>query len=89
MKREKGSLAKKRARDKSLQRSRALLTIVAVLATLVVIYIGMGIFFQSHFCFGTSIDGIPAGGKSVAQMEELITQEVDGYVLKLQELNQH
>ena len=87
MKREKGSLAKKRARDKSLQRSRALLTIVAVLATLVVIYIGMGIFFQSHFCFGTSIDGIPAGGKSVAQMEELITQEVDGYVLRLHERN--
>lgn len=41
--------------------------------------------FQSHFCFGTTIDGIKAGGKSVEKVEQLITEEIDSYVLNLAE----
>lgn len=55
------------------------------MACLAVIYVGFGIFFQSHFCFGTTIDGIKAGGKSVEKMEQLITEEIDSYVLNLVE----
>ena len=57
----------------------------AVVACLAVVYVGFGIFFQSHFCFGTTIDGIKAGGKSVEKVEQLITEEIDSYVLNLAE----
>lgn len=50
-----------------------------------VIYIGFAIFFQSHFCFGTTIDGIAVGGRSVSAVESLIKEEIDGYVLTLVE----
>ena len=53
----------------------------AVVACLAVVYVGFGIFLQSHFCFGTTIDGIKAGGKSVEKVEQLITEEIDSYVL--------
>lgn len=42
-------------------------------------------FSRAIFCFGTTIDGIKAGGKSVEKMEQLITEEIDSYVLDLVE----
>lgn len=56
-----------------------------VVTVIAVVYIGFAIFFQSHFCFGTTVDGIAVGGRSVAQVETLIKDEIDGYVLTLVE----
>lgn len=47
------------------------------------IYIGMAVFFQTHFCFGTTVDGIPVGGLNAARVEQLIKGEIDSYRLKL------
>ncbi len=49
------------------------------------VYVGMALFFRSHFCFGTTIDGISVGGCGVSKAEQLITEEIDGYTLKLVE----
>lgn len=66
-------------------KKRVGLTIAIVVTVIAVCYFAFALFFQSHFCFGTSIDGIPVGGRSVAKVEELIREEIEGYVLKLVE----
>ena len=81
MKKEKKDLTQANTAVKSRDKKKIFMTIGIVVACLAVIYVGFGIFFQSHFCFGTTIDGIKAGGRSVEKMEQLITEEIDSYVL--------
>ena len=57
--------------------------IVLGVTVLAGVYIGMAVFFQTHFCFGTTVDGIPVGGLNAAGVERLIKEEIDGYRLKL------
>ncbi len=58
----------------------------AAIATfvLVAVYMGAAFFFQSHFCPGTTIDGIAVGGYDVTKVEERIREEVGNYSLTLQ-----
>ncbi len=67
------------------QKNALLKVELGVLLGLVIIYIGLGIFFQTHFCFGTTIDNIDVGGKSLAQAEELLRAETKNYVLEIYE----
>lgn len=83
MKKEKNSPKQENTVKKPFNRRKLILSIVCIVTCLAVIYVGFGLFFRSHFCFGTTIDGISAGGKSVKKMEQLITEEVDSYVLNL------
>ena len=39
--------------------------IIIVLTILVAAYVAFAVFFQTHFNYGTRIDGIPVGGYSV------------------------
>ena len=59
------------------------LIVICILTALAVIYIGFAVFFRSHFCFGTTIDGIPAGGYGAAQVEKQIRAEIENYSLQL------
>ena len=56
---------------------------MAALTVIAVIYIGFALFFESHFSFGTKIDGISVGGRSAAGVEKLIDQEIREYALAL------
>lgn len=67
---------------KNIKRKTGLIITVAVTAVAVV-YIGFSIFFQSHFCFGTKIDGISVGGRNAAGVEKLIQNEIENYSLTL------
>lgn len=64
-------------------KKRAVLILLCVITALAVVYVGFSIFFQSHFCFGTTIDGIKAGGLGVKKVEELIKAEIKDYTLEL------
>lgn len=64
-------------------KKRVGLTVAAVITLLAVIYMGFALFFQSHFCFGTSIDGIEVGGCSVTKVERLIQDEIAEYSIRL------
>ena len=55
------------------------ITAAVILGILAVCYIGFAVFFQSHFCFGTTIDGIKVGGCSTVKVEQLIEEEIGGY----------
>ena len=50
------------------------ITAAVILGILAVCYIGFAVFFQSHFCFGTTIDGIKVGGCNTAKVEQLIEE---------------
>ncbi|MBO5069669.1 MAG: peptidoglycan binding domain-containing protein [Roseburia sp.] len=54
-----------------------------IAAALIVVYLVFVLFFQSHFCFGTSIDGIDVGGCSVEEVKQLIAEEIDKYSLEI------
>lgn len=62
---------------------KAKVAVIGILTGLAVIYIGFGIFFLNHFCFGTTINGIDVGGKTSKQVEALIEEEIKGYELQL------
>ena len=59
--------------------------IIIVLTILVAAYVAFAVFFQTHFNFGTKIDGISVGGYSVEKVEKLIEQEIESYSLQLVE----
>lgn len=71
------------ARFTKKQKVIGIIGIVAVL--LIAVYIGMAVFFNSHFLFNTTINGVKASGKTAEKMEVLIGKEIDGYQITLEE----
>ena len=71
MKKEKKDLTQANTAVKSRDKKKIFMTIGIVVACLAVVYVGFGIFFQSHFCFGTTIDGIKAGGKWIGLVDHI------------------
>lgn len=59
--------------------------VIAVVVAFLAVYLGFAIYFQSHFCFGTTINGVSASGKNVDKVEKVISNEVNGYTLTLKE----
>lgn len=55
-----------------------------IFGALVAVYLGISIFFISHFYFGTKINGNNANAKSVKQMEAFMEKHVKGYSLTIQ-----
>lgn len=56
-----------------------------IVGVLILIYIAFALYFQSHFMFQTSVNGIAVSGKSVNSVNTLMEQHVKDYVLTLQE----
>ena len=50
---------------------------------LLLVYFGLAFFFQSHFVFGTEINGVPCAGKTVEQAEKEILDQVDNYEMHI------
>lgn len=59
----------------------AIATLLGIILT--IIYLIFSIYFQSHFLFGTTINGIDCSGKTVAQVEKLLEKNSRFYFLKL------
>ena len=75
-------MKQKKIRAKSKGR-RAGLVLGMTIGAIAVIYVGFSIYFQSHFFFGTTLDGIAVGGRSAGKVEQLIQHEIDNYALTL------
>mgnify|MGYP006907179211 FL=1 len=71
---------KKRRRKKKA--GKVIGTIVGILA---VVYIGIALYFGSHFMFYTKINGNDVALKSVSQVESKLKKDVGDYVLTLKE----
>lgn len=59
----------------------------SIVGGLVLIYLGIAAFFMSHFLVNTTINGKDFSGKTVSDVESYLETQVDGYQLKLIELN--
>ncbi|WP_228731278.1 L,D-transpeptidase family protein [Clostridium zeae] len=57
------------------------------LTVLLVIYLGMTIYFRNHFYFGSEIDSISVSGKTVEEVEKQMPSVVKAYTLQLESDN--
>ena len=59
----------------------------SIVGGLLVIYLGAAVFFMSHFLINTTVNGKDFSGKTIADVEDYIKQQVDGYELTIVEQN--
>lgn len=61
--------------------------VIAIIGVLVVLlaaaYIGIGIYYQSHFPFHTVINGVDCSGRTVEEVKALVTREAQRYQLTI------
>ncbi len=62
-----------------------LIAVGAVLGVVLIAYIGMSVFFMSHFGFNTQIAGIDCSLKSASEVEELLEDKAGSYELAIYE----
>lgn len=60
-----------------------LIALCSILGVLLVVYLGISVYFMSHFYFNTTINGVDQALKTVDQVEEYMKTQVDGYSLTL------
>lgn len=54
---------------------------------LIILYLGISMYFSTHFYFGSIINGINASGKSVAKLDKAMLSKSETYTLELRERN--
>lgn len=59
--------------------------IIISISTLLVVYLGMSLYFIDHFYIGSKINGVNISGKTVKQANELITSQTESYSLNIKE----
>lgn len=64
-------------------KSRIWIVLGCIVSALIVVYLVFVLFFQGHFCYGTSIDGIDVGGRTVEETKQLIAEEIAKYSLEI------
>ncbi len=69
---------------KTVKKRKGLVAAGFILLVLLTIYFGISVYFDSHFLFGTTINGIPVSGKNVKSVEKLITEEIDQYHITIE-----
>lgn len=67
------------------RKKKLLVGMSVVLGTLLMIYLGVGIFFIKHFYYNTTINGKEVGGKTTSEIEAILQNEAQNYRLVLEE----
>lgn len=67
------------------RKKKAAIIAACIVAAFAAVYIGISIFFFSHFYFFTEINGRDFSAKSVEQVESYMEKQVQDYELKLEE----
>lgn len=65
-----------------------IITFAAAILILLAVYLGMAFYFNSHFFFGSSINGIDSSRKTVEDVEDAVRNEVKSYVLQIDGRNE-
>lgn len=72
-----------RKAKKAKVKKRVGIVCASVLGAILAIYLGIALFFHSHFYFNTTINGNDFSTKTIEDVEEYMAGQVDGYVLSL------
>lgn len=70
---------------KKQKQKKPLMIAAGVMLAAALFYLAAAVFFKSRFTFGTTINGLPAGGKRVVQVETMLKEEAGDYVLNVLE----
>ena len=73
--------------NKPIKRSKAMNITIVAFSIFLVLYLGISIYFNSHFCFGSKINGINASGKTVEELDKALSSKCKTYTLNLEERN--
>jgi hypothetical protein len=74
-------------KDKPQRRRKLMVALVSVAVVLVVLaaaYVGLGFYFNDHFGFNTTINDANCTFKTVAEVQEIISTQVDKYQITIQ-----
>ena len=71
-------------KKKIIKKNGAIITLICIVF---IIYIGITIFFRTHF-YNTTIDGINMFGKSVEDAKDIISYKLDNYCVNINEEDQ-
>ncbi len=85
--RRRGRRRKGRKKEKKKLGKKPFIIAGGIVGGLVVIYLGVAAFFLSHFLVNTTINGKDFSGKTVADVEAYLEEQVEGYQLTLIEQN--
>ncbi len=66
---------------------KAAIIVGCIVGVLAVIYVGLGVFFQSHFYFRSTVNGVNASAASLDTVKSRIRKQADDYQLTLVEAN--
>lgn len=69
----------------SIDKKKIFIVIGAIVLTLVAIYLGLSVYFMSHFYFGTKINGVDVSGASIESAKETVQQAMSNYELVITE----
>ncbi|MBU3191817.1 L,D-transpeptidase/peptidoglycan binding protein [Clostridium bowmanii] len=70
---------------KSIKLNKHINVIITSIFILLVLYLGISIYFSTHFYFGSAINGINASGKTVEQLDKAVSAKSEIYTLELEE----
>lgn len=66
--------------------SRTPLIVVGIVVLIMVaVYLGFGVYYMDRFFPGTTVNGIDVSGKTVKEVENLVANQVQDYVLRVHE----
>lgn len=71
--------------EKVIDKKKIIIIVAAVVATLVVVYLGLSVYFMNHFYFRSKIGDVDVSGKSATAAEEAVQQAMDAYELVIKE----
>lgn len=72
---------------KRIWQSMPLRVLMISVGGFLVLYLGMTIYFTNHYFFQTTINGVKVSGKTVAQAEQMLQDEIQSYILTLRGRN--
>ncbi|WP_238886791.1 peptidoglycan binding domain-containing protein [Clostridium sp. YIM B02551] len=67
------------------KRKKTIKGIIISIGILIIIYLGMTIYFTNHLYFGSEVNSISVSGKTVAEAEKQLPSELDAYKLVIEE----
>ena len=79
--------ARRRGRRKKSMSKKPWIIAGSIVGALVVIYLGAAVFFMSHFLVNTTVNGKDFSGKTAADVEDYLKEQVEEYELTIQEQN--
>ncbi|MGH4137750.1 L,D-transpeptidase family protein [Clostridium sp.] len=60
---------------------------IIFLSVFLIIYLGISMYFDNHFYYGSVINGINASGKTVAEVDKNLLMKSEAYILEFKERN--